>query len=155
MDLSKFINQYLNKIERNLSNFHYNVIIANMYEAYAFLTKIIKEEKNYSNLISEYIKFVISILPVVPHLSNECLAKLNMNQLSWPIIDRKYLEEEFVKIVVQINGKKRGIYEAKKDISEHNLVNEILKSQSFDKMFNEKKIKKQFYVNNRLINFLI
>ena len=155
LDLSKFINQYLNKIERNLSNFHYNVIIANMYEAYAFLTKIIKEEKNYSNLISEYIKFVISISPVVPHLSNECLAKLNMNQLSWPIIDRKYLEEEFVKIVVQINGKKRGIYEAKKDISEHNLVNEILKSQSFDKMFNEKKIKKQFYVNNRLINFLI
>ena len=30
-ELSKFINQYLNKIEKNLSNFHYNVIIANIH----------------------------------------------------------------------------------------------------------------------------
>ena len=27
----------------------------------------------------------------------------------WPSIDKKYLEEETVKIVIQINGKKKGI----------------------------------------------
>ena len=36
IELSKFVNQYLNKIERNFANFHYNVIIANIYEAYTF-----------------------------------------------------------------------------------------------------------------------
>ena len=154
-NLSKYINQYLNKVERNLSNFHYNVIIANIYESYSFLIKTIKEEKNFSNLTTEYIKFLISISPIVPHLSCECLSQLNIKNYSWPSIEKKYLEEEIIKIVVQINGKKRGIFEAKKDVSEKNLVNDILNSKSFDKIFKENKIKKQFYVNNRLINFII
>ena len=44
-ELSKFINQYLYKIEKNLDNFHYNVIIANIYEAYSFFSQLVKSEK--------------------------------------------------------------------------------------------------------------
>ena len=35
--------------------------------------KIIKKEENYSNLTEEYSKFLISVSPILPHLSNECL----------------------------------------------------------------------------------
>ena len=153
--LSKFINQYLNKIEKNLSNFHYNVIIANIHEAHGFLSQIIREEENYSNLISEYSKFLISISPVLPHLSNECLSQLDINNYTWPIIDKKFLIEENISIVVQFNGKKRGIVNTKKDILEEDLVKEILNSKTFEKILKENTIKKKFYVKNRLINFLI
>ena len=44
-ELSTFINQYLNKIEKNLSNFHYNVIIANIHEAHSFLSNFVNKEK--------------------------------------------------------------------------------------------------------------
>ena len=40
-----------------------NVIIANIHEAYTFFSQILKSEKNYSNLIDEYSKFLISITP--------------------------------------------------------------------------------------------
>ncbi len=153
--LSKFINQYLNKIEKNLSNFHYNVIIANIHEAHGFLSKIIKKEENFSNLISEYSKFLISISPVLPHLSNECLVQLDINNYTWPNIDEKFLIEENISIVVQFNGKKRGIVTTKKDILEEDLVKEILNSKTFEKFLKENTIKKKFYVKNRLINFLI
>ncbi len=153
--LSKFINQYLNKIEKNLSNFHYNVIIANIHEAHGFLSQIIKKEENFSNLISEYSKFLISISPVLPHLSNECLGQLDINNYTWPKIDKKFLIEENISIVVQFNGKKRGIVTTKKDILEKDLVKEILNSKTFEKFLKENTIKKQFYVKNRLINFLI
>ncbi len=154
-ELSKFINQYLNKIEKNLSNFQYNVIIANIHEAYSFFNQINKREENFSNLVSDYSKFLISITPVVPHLSNEFLSELNINSFSWPKIDKKFLIEENINVVVQFNGKKRGIIHTKKDISEIELVKEILNSKTFDKFLKDNKIKKQFYVKNRLINFLI
>ncbi len=154
-ELSKFINQYLNKIEKNLSNFHYNVIIANIYEAHSFLSQITKKNENYSNLITEYSKFLISILPVVPHLSSECLDKLKISTIDWPNVDEKFLIEENINIVVQFNGKKRGILSTKKDILEEDLVKEILKSKNFAKFLKENTIKKRFYVKNRLINFLI
>ena len=154
-ELSKFINKYLNKIEKNLSNFHYNVIIANIYEAHSFLSQIIKKKENYSNLITEYSKFLISILPVIPHLSSECLGQLNIDTNDWPKIDQKFLIEENISVVVQFNGKKRGIIQTKKDILEEDLVKEILNSKTFDKFLKENKIKKRFYVKNRLINFLI
>ena len=154
-DLSKFTNQYLNKIEKNLSNFHYNVIIANIHEAYTFFSQILKSEINYSNLIDEYSKFLISITPVIPHLSNECLSQLNIKEYKWPQIDERFLVEENTSIVVQFNGKKRGIINTKKDIMEDDLVKEILNSKNFDKYLKDNKIKKYFYVKNRLINFLI
>ena len=154
-EVAKFINQYLNKLERNLSNFHYNVIIANIHEAHSFFSQIVKKEENFSNLLDDYSKFLISITPVIPHLSNECLEQLKINNLNWPSIDEKFLNEEKINIVVQINGKKRGIINTEKDISEENLIKELLSSKTFDKFLKDNKIKKQFYVKNRLINFLL
>ena len=63
---------------------------------------------------------------MVPHLSNEFLSELNINSFSWPKIDKKFLIEENINVVVQFNGKKRGIIHTKKDISEIELVKEIL-----------------------------
>ncbi len=77
--LSQFINQFLSKIEKNLANFHYNVIIANIYEAYTFLNQTTNSDTHYDNLISDYTKFLISISPVMPHLASECLQQLNIN----------------------------------------------------------------------------
>ncbi len=154
-ELSKYINRYLYKIEKNLTNFQYNVIIANIHETYTFLSKITNKKENFLNLITEYSKFLISITPVLPHFANECLNQININQYTWPKIDEKFLIEENISIVVQFNGRKRGIINTKKDILEEDLVKEIIKSKNFDKFLKDNTIKKKFYVKNRLINFLI
>ena len=100
-------------------------------------------------------KFLISITPVLPHFANECLSKLKINEYSWPEIDNNFLIEENVSIVVQFNGKKRGIINTKKDVTEEDLVKEIMESKTFEKFVKENTIKKKFYIKNRLINFLI
>ena len=43
----------------------------------------------------------------------------------------------------------------KKDILEKELVSQIIGSKDFDKFLKDTKVKKQFYVKNRLINFII
>jgi len=145
----------LSKVEKNLSDFHYNVSIANIHEACSFFNQILKKEENFINLVPEYSKFLISILPVVPHLSSECLEQLSIKNLTWPEIEEKFLIEETINIVVQINGKKRGIINVEKNISEESLVKQLLSGKTFEKFLKENTIKKQFYVKNRLINFLI
>ena len=101
-------------MKKNLSNFNYNVIIANIHEAYSFFNQIVKENKNYSNLKEDYIKFLISITPVLPHLSNECLNIFKIKNYKWPEINKELLIEEKVNIVVQINGKKEEPFLQKK-----------------------------------------
>ena len=42
---------------------------------------------------------------------------LNLEKMNWPKYDESQLIENNVKIVVQINGKKRGLIETNRDIS--------------------------------------
>jgi len=100
-------------------------------------------------------KFLISISPVIPHFTSECLDQLNSKKDKWPNLEENFLIEENINIVIQFNGKKRGVLTVKKDISEKELVSKIFKDNSFDKILKDNKIKKQFYVKNRLINFII
>ena len=47
--------------------------------------------------------------PIIPHFANECLEKLNAKKIKWPKYDEKLLKEDIINIVIQINGKKRGL----------------------------------------------
>ena len=152
--ISKFINRSINKTNHNLDKFNYNVIIANMYETYNFLNQNISEQNKIS--LKDYEKYLSSVFPIVPHLASECLDDLSLNtKPTWPIIDKMDLEEKFISYVVQINGKKRGIIEEKKDISEEELLHKIKTNLSINKIIENKNIKKTFYVKNKLINILI
>ena len=42
-EIEKFINQLVFKITKNLDNFHYNVIVANLHEVYNFLSKVVEK----------------------------------------------------------------------------------------------------------------
>ena len=155
-DLDIFTSKFIKKITNNLENFHYNVIIANMHEMYSFLVKEIDKGFNKETLKNNYTKILITINPVVPHFSNECLEMLNVKaNIEWPSFNEKYLEETEINLVVQINGKKRGLIKTKKDISEHNVLKKIQEDDKLNKFIIDKKIKKQIYIKNKIINIIV
>ena len=85
----------INKITNNLEAFNYNVIIANIYEIYNFINKIIDKEINGKILKQSYKKILILISPVVPHYSTECLSDLKiLENVEWPKTDKSLLVEE-------------------------------------------------------------
>ena len=55
-DLTKFTNQLINKVTQNLEKFHYNVIVANLYEMYNFLIKETDKPIKKEILIENYKK---------------------------------------------------------------------------------------------------
>ena len=155
-EISKYTNQLINKVNSNLDRFNYNVIIANMYEAYNYLFKKIDNKIDSENLKENYRKILTVMSPIIPHFTSECLSELNFEtKQEWPTINKKLLEEEQINYVIQINGKKRGILNTYKDISEEKLLNEIKKPSDISKIIVNKKIKKSFFVKNKLINILL
>ena len=108
------------------------------------------------NFKENYIKILTVMNPVLPHLISECLFNLRVkNTTIWPDIIERYLEQESVNIVVQIDGKKRGLIECKKDILEKDLIKLINEKDEIKKYFNKKEIFKKIYVKNRIINFIL
>ena len=155
-ELNKFTNKLIQKISLNLEKFNYNVIVANIYETYNFLIKEI--EKNYtSNILKEnYLKILILMMPVIPHVVSEALKELNFKEkLVWPVADAKYLEEKFVNIVVQINGKKKTLLKIEKNLDDTEVINKIKKDEKISNILSDKSLLKHIIVKNRLVNFIV
>jgi len=154
--IEEFTNQTINKINLSLNKFSYNVIIANLHEIYAFYNKIIEEKIFFKNLIDNYVKILTIMLPIAPHLANECLEEISINKnYFWPKVEDKYLQSKQSNIVVQINGKKRGLILTDKNINEAELINEIKKTKELKKFIVEKTIIKTIFIKDKLINLIL
>jgi len=154
-NLIKFTNQLIHKITQNLEKFHYNVIVANLYEMYNFLIKEINKPIKKKVLIENYRKILILLNPLIPHFSNECLGTINEYQINWPSVSKKDLIENEINFVVQINGKKRAILKLKRDMIEKEILEKIKLNKEIEKFINHEEIKKSIFVPNRLINIII
>ena len=156
INLNKFTNQLLNKVTSNLDTFSYNVIIAHMYETYNFLIKHIEKNISPKDLYENYIKILTMFSPIIPHFTSECLVDIGFKEkIVWPEIDKNYLTDENLDYVIQINGRKRTIINAKKDLSEEKILNIAKNDKVLHKYLINKPIKKVIFVKNRLLNILV
>ena len=155
-EIDKFTNQIISKITLNLEKFNYNVIIANMYETYNYLIDYIKKNKDLENLENNYKKILICFSPIIPHFANECLIDLGFeDNIKWPKYDESLLEEEKVKIVIQINGKKREVIEVNKNTDEKEILTIIKKNDKIQDLVKKKEIVRKVFVQNKILNFIV
>ena len=151
-----FTNEMINKVTKNLDNFQYNVIIANFHESYNFLSKLQISEINNPVLIENYVKILTILSPVIPHFTSECIADIQVYDVStWPSVNKNVLKKKTFNIVVQLNGKKRGLLICDKSINEKQLINMIQSDSEYKKYILDKKIIKTIYVKDRLINLIL
>jgi leucyl-tRNA synthetase len=155
-DLEKITNKFLKEVTQNIENFAYNKIIANFHEIYTSLNKVILNKIEKERLVENYKKILIVINPVIPHFSNECMKMLNIDEkMLWPKINEKFLLEENVKFIIQINGKTKKIMISKKDTSEDLLLEKIKNDNKLNEFLKNKDIQKKIFIPNKLINILI
>ena len=155
--LTKF-NQYLFKISDLIENFHLNVAIAKIYEITSLFEDNLTKKLSNKILLESQVKFVKILMPFAPHLSCECLSKLEggnfYEEIQWPKGNKSLLKEQEVTLVVQVNGKKRGLIVTKKDLSEKEVLMEAKKIENIKKNLKNKKVVKNIFVKNKIINFI-
>ncbi len=156
----KFINKMIYNITRNIENFQYNVVIANFHEIYNKLDEFLNNKKSSAKALkTSMVKTLICLIPFTPHIAFECLKKIDKSfdpkNIKWPSYDKKLLVEEEYNIIVQINGKKRGIFKMPANSDENIVLQEAKKVENVKKTMGSGKIKKYIYIKNRLINLIV
>jgi leucyl-tRNA synthetase len=150
------LNNYIKNITNFIENFNLNVAIANAYTIYNVFNKALMENISNECLKNNFVKFLKTLIPFVPHVACECLELQNKNNeyFLWPIINKNINIQEKVRIAIQINGKTKQIIETDKDLDEKEIFNQF-KNEKVYQQLSSKKINKTIFVKNRIINYLI
>jgi leucyl-tRNA synthetase len=101
-------------VGRNIEALRFNVAVAQIYELTNLLSAAVSKKISASDAsIREATEILVKLIaPMMPHLAEECWARLGYNTLlakePWPEADPALLVDDHVTIAVQVNGKRRG-----------------------------------------------
>ena len=155
VNLSIYTNKLIEKYTFSLEKFNMNVLIAYLHETYNFLNKEI-DNLDIKDLKENYSKILILMFPILPHLISECLLDIKKDsEISWPLAQKEFLEEKYVNLVIQINGKKKALIKIEKDLDEKKLLEIVKKDKKVFNFLEKKSVFKHIIVKNKLINLLI
>ena len=151
----EFTNKTIYTFSEDVKNYRFNKAVAKLRELsnYLIREKLVGEIFNYCWSI--YLRLIYII---TPHFAQELVYKSGSDQIienmQWPQADlSKPLNNEVI-IVVQINGKKKGIIKVNENIKKDRLIETIVGSQN-NYSINVKNTKKIIFVPNKIINFVI
>jgi len=154
INLQKAVNKTVYNVTKNLDNFQYNVVIANIHEIYnLFSNHIINNKTSSKTMKNEWEKITMLLMPLTPHLAHECCEKINKD-FYWPKYDPKLLKEENCKIVIQVDGRKRGIIEMPINSKEPTIIKKSKEIDNVSKYIKNSTITKNIYIKNKLVNFI-
>ena len=155
VNLTIYTNKLIQKYTSSLEKFNMNVLIAYLHETYNFLSKE-TEKLDIKDLKENYSKILILMSPILPHLVSECLKEIKKEKdVSWPKAQKEFLEEKYVNIVIQINGKKKSLIQMEKDLDEKILIENVKKDKKISSFLEKKSVFKHIIVKNKLINFIV
>lgn len=106
----------------------------------------------------EYKTMLLLLAPFAPHIAEELWEiigeKFSIHLQEFPKVDEKYLEEEEMNIVIQVNGKVRDSFVLPKNISEKEVVEKAMASEKVSK-FVTGEIKKTIFVPGKILNLVV
>ena len=162
LNLIEKTHSYMDRITKSLDNFQYNVAVAlirelsNIFLSHQFNPK---EKEDLIALKFSLTKWIIMISPMIPHLAEECWSmcgnKTTLSTEPWPDVDTKFLIQEKIKVVIQINGKRRADIETAIDTSEEEIMEEIKKIASVNDQIKGSTIIKKIFIPNKILNVVI
>jgi len=153
------LNNLIYETTEGIKKLRFNIVISKMMVFEDMLRQKFEEDKNpyFKGVFLEFLKL---LFPFAPHLSQELWSFLGKKTLldyeSWPKYKEKLLKKKTFQFIVQINGKKRGILFADKEVLTEKEINEKVKNLSlFEKYLKNKKNKKIIFVKGKVINFVV
>ena len=152
-EANKLGHRLVDGVGKDLEALYFNTAIAKMME---FLNDFTKLATYPRNVIRMAIQMLTSF---APHLAEELWQHLNFDgELSyeaWPQVDEKYLHEDRVLYIVQVNGKVRGRFELEKGLEKDQLIEIAKQNETISKHLEGKEVIKEIFVPNKLLNIVI
>ncbi len=159
-ELKKIVNRTIKRVSKDLLDLSFNTTIAALMECVNELYKI-KANDNFQAVEWQWaLESLIKLLaPFAPHISEELWQLVgnddSVHTSEWPSYDEKYIEDEEVTIVIQINGKVRSEIIVKKDLEQAAVEQLALNDPKIIKVIQSKKPDRVIYVPGKLISFVV
>ena len=145
-------NKLVKEFSNDLEKFRFNVAISKLM---VFVNIVYKEKTMTKESLNN---FPILLSLFAPHLSEEILNSLKQKEISksvWPKFDKSKIIVENIIVAIQVNGKLRGKLSINNLDEEKNVIQSSKKVENVKKFLKNKKIIKQIYVKNKIINFIV
>ncbi len=159
LELHRAAHKTLAAVGREIEGFRLNVAVAKIYELTNALASGLqsKGEPGMPAALREAAEILIQCFgPLMPHLGEECWARLGYNTLlavqPWPALDEAMLVDDMVTIAVQVNGKRRDELIVPRDTSKEDVEAAALKLEPVLRAIGGREIKKIIVVPQRIVN---
>ena len=151
--IDTLVHKTIKKVSDDIEAMRFNTAISSMM---ILLNEFEKEKalskENYSTLVQ-------LLAPFAPHVTEELWVlvgnKGSVHAVGWPAYDSTKLAESVLSIMIQVNGKMRGMVEAAVDATEDEVKNMALNKPEIQKWIGENPIKKVIFVKGKVMNLVI
>ena len=146
------LNKMIKKVTDDIENMKFNTAISSM-------MSFINEVYDSKSITKEEFRILIILLsPFAPHLAEELYEILEyggyVHEQNWPKYDADKIKDDVVEIAVQICGKIKSKLTIPVDISQDEVIELAKKDEKISLELKGKKIIKEIYVKNRLLNIV-
>ncbi|UTC67484.1 MULTISPECIES: leucine--tRNA ligase [unclassified Treponema] len=151
--LTVLLNKTIRKVTEDTASLNFNTAISQMM---IFINEVSKHKK-----IPHYVwyNFVKLLNPYAPHLAEELWQKMGNDESiaysHWPMFVEKFCVDQTCTVVVQVNGKLRGKFEAEAGTSKEELEKLALANEGAIRNIEGKEIKKIITVPDKLVNIVV
>ncbi len=143
--------------KENLEKLLFNNAIAEIRK----LSNLLEKNANVSKEMERFVyKTMIQMLNLfAPHVTEEIWQKLGYSQIlaeeSFCNFDERYLASSSANIIMQINGKTRGVINTQMNQTEKEVVQVIQNNDKLNPYIEGKNVKKIIFIQNKIINFIL
>ncbi len=153
-EIKREINKLNKKVDEDIEATKFNTIVAAFME-FINLAQDKKEKVGRDTLE----RLLILLSPFASHISEELWQNLGHKKSifseNWPKPDANLIKEDKTTLIIQVNGKVRGQFEAKVGISEEEAKTLAISQEKVQNWIAGKEIKKVIFVPDKLINIVV
>jgi leucyl-tRNA synthetase len=159
-ELRRAAHKALDGVARNIEALRFNVAVAQIYEySNALSLALTKTSQGLDWALREAGELLVQMIgPMMPHLAEECWARLGYNTVlanqPWPAADPALLVDDSVTIAVQVNGKRRDELTIARTADAKAVEAEALKLESVVRALEGRPAKKVIVVPQRIVNIV-
>ena len=156
-DLRRAVHTAIKEVSEDLEEYQFNTAIAELMKLSNALAEAgIPDSPVYAEGIRT---LVLLLAPFAPHIAEELWQAIggtdSVHRQSWPSYDPVALVADTVTIVVQVNGKLRGSFEAPADVTPEEQERLALQSEAAQKYLQGATPKKVVVVPKKLVNVVV
>lgn len=152
-EVSTLLHKTIKKVGEDIERFKFNTAVSSL------MICLNQAESEASISTYWYGEFLKLLAPFAPHITEELWHATgnegSVHVAPWPLHDQNLLVENEATIAVQIGGKLRGTLVLQRDMAEIAVLDEVKKTDLYQKYVGEIVPKKIVFVPNKLINIVI